>query len=142
MRQKGSIALQAEERCEITDIINPSANLDTKKQGDWNDYRHLSRLLNSQEEGGDSRSENSDSDCSRSAGLDNTTSDGCGGDQSHMVSSMLNSNKRTLSFGVMDELMLLPGNKRVHYWSSSSCGQLSPSESDSLEDQAFPDFFL
>lgn len=57
------------------------------------------------------------------------------------VSSVLDSIKRKLSFGALDELMLLPANKRMHY-SDSINEQSSPTSSSSSVDQAFPELII
>lgn len=140
VRHKGSIpAQQTEERSEISDISNRFANQKTEDSSSshWSDYKLLAKLLNSQEEGSDSGSENSDMEYSKSSGLNSTTAiNGCGANQaqpSDVVSSVLNSIKRTLSLGVMDEFMLLPQNKRPQY-----CDRLSRSSVQ----RTCPNFFI
>ncbi|XP_020256631.1 NAC transcription factor 29-like [Asparagus officinalis] len=150
VRQKGNIPLQAEEKSGISGIINCFAtekNEELKTNNnifsEWSDYKLLAQLLNSREEGGDSGCENSDSDSSKFSGVDNIVSNGCENTQASspkMVSSVLNSLKRTLSFGVMDEFMLMSPNKRAHYL-ASDYHQLSPSQSVSV-DRAFPEFLI
>ncbi|XP_020575288.1 NAC transcription factor 32-like [Phalaenopsis equestris] len=53
--------------------------------------------------------------------------------QPELVSSMLGSIKRKLSFGALDELMMLPPGKRTHHFNAGE--ELSPTESDSDEQE-------
>jgi len=108
---------------------------------EWSDNQLLDYLLSSPEEGGESTSEVLDSP--ESFGQDAMGICGYAADfsqPSQMVSSMLDSIKRTLSFGALDELMLQPPSKRLHY-TGEVCEQPSPSSPFSVA-HLCPEFII
>lgn len=113
-----------------------------KSINEWSDHQLLAYLMGSQEEGGESTSDVLDP-------ANSFSQDGSVGSWEYgtdltqppqQVSSMLDSIKRTLSFGAMDELMLQPPSKRLHY--TSICEQSSQPSSFSSVDQLYPQFII
>lgn len=106
---------------------------------EWSDYQLLSYLMGSHNEGKIACEKSNRTESTNSSGLDVAPG---GYEESQLpVSSVLESIKRKLSFGALDELMLLPPPaKRLNY-SSCEGDESSPAGSVSV-DQMYPQFMI
>ncbi|XP_010904917.1 NAC transcription factor 29 [Elaeis guineensis] len=149
VRQKGAMPLETEENDLSLHSSQPIINnqfaekqaTTGEKSGlfEWSDYQLLSYLMGSQNEGKTACENSNRPESTDSSGLD-VAPGGCGESQLPMVSSVLESIKRKLSFGALDELMLLPPAKRLNC-SSSEGDNSSPAGSVSV-DQVYPQFMI
>ena len=142
VRHKGSIPNETDEKQETSWSTDPSVSLISKEHkilrersesiNEWSDSQLLDYLLSSRDEGGESKAEvlySPESFSQETMGSCGYAADST--QSSQLVSSMLNSIKRTLSFGVLDELMLQPQSERLHF-TTNICEQQSPSSSFSV----------
>lgn len=105
---------------------------------EWSDYQVLSYFIDSQQEA-------EIASCSLGMATNNNNNVNLEPHQLPLISSVLDSVKKTLSFGALDELMLrLPPSYQPLNSSSSICEQpSSPSASGSISvDQVFPQFMM
>ncbi|XP_020266706.1 NAC transcription factor 29-like [Asparagus officinalis] len=144
VRHKGSIPNETDKKQEISSCTDPKEHEILKGSSEniieWSDQQLFAYLLGSHEKGEESTSEviNSPNSCSE----ETTAYYGCTAEMaqsSQMVPPMLNSIKRMLSFGTLDELILQSPSKKSCYTSISE----QPLQTGSLlAEQFYPEFLM
>ncbi|KAJ0963456.1 hypothetical protein J5N97_028578 [Dioscorea zingiberensis] len=155
VRHKNAMPIQAEDDNISTKPCHKMVNHQVEKQGgmkrvrsglfEETDYQLLAYLLGTHDEGDNNSSytkcQSSDVGSNQICpNYEATTTSGID-DDAQPLHQVLDSIKRKLSFGALDEFLMLTPNKRFNNHGTSHSDQFSPTQSDSAG-HGFPDFLI